>query len=66
MRDTHARQPTGATDQAAPIVAGMRPLAEWLPLVAQQQLYARLRELDYTAREIRERTGIDRWAWRLA
>jgi len=66
MQDADATQPPGATDQAAPIVAGMRPLAEWLPIVAQKQLYARLRELDYTAREIRERTGIDRWTWRLA
>ncbi len=66
MRDRDAPRPPEAADQAAPIVDGMRPLAEWLPLVAQKQLYARLRELDYTAREIRERTGIDRWTWRIA
>jgi hypothetical protein len=44
----------------------VRPLAEWLPLVAQKQLYYRLRELGWTAQQIREATGIDRRTWRLA
>lgn len=43
-----------------------RPPLTFLPLVAQRALYYRLRELGYTAREIREMTGIDRWAWRLS